>query len=381
LIAPKKESKGFIQGIVWRGVVNASQRQEMQAAQSISQVFLGINLKCASCHNSFVDPWKLSDAYALAAVFSDDPLEVHECDKSIGQTAAPAFLFPQIGSINTSASADERKQQLAELVTSTKNGRFGRTIANRLWERFFGRGIIASLDNLDEEPFDADLLDWLAADLAEHHYDLQHAMYLICTSRAYQLPAVPITSPSTAADAFRGPLVRRMSAEQFVDAVSQLTGVWQSETKEMTKADFRGQGGQLSAVRGVLEERNAICATSPLLRAVMVDSNALLTSLGRPNREQVVTRRDSLATPLEALEFTNGQILDKMLREGGHLWLARSLPPGELAEAIYLTALARKPRPAEAAAAVKLIGAPATADGIQDFLWSVTMLPEFQFIE
>ena len=63
------------------GVVNESQRREIQNAQNIAQVFLGTNLKCASCHDSFVNYWKLTDAYSLASVFADSPLEIHRCDK------------------------------------------------------------------------------------------------------------------------------------------------------------------------------------------------------------------------------------------------------------------------------------------------------------
>jgi hypothetical protein len=378
LIAPKNDSKGFVQGIVWRGVVNASQRRELQAAQSVSQVFLGINLKCASCHDSFVDPWKLSDAYALAAVFSDNDLEIHECEKTTGKEASPSFLFPDLGSINADASLEDRQQQLAALVTSPKNGRFSRTIVNRLWERLFGRGIIANVDNVDEDPFDANLLDWLATDFADQGYDLQHTMYLICTSRAYQMPACAKTSATVPNDVFCGPLVRRMSAEQFVDAVSQLTGQWQIETKEMTKIDFRGQGGQLKTIRDLLHKRGR---SEPLLRASLVDADALLSGMGRPNREQVVTRRETISTPLEALEFTNGRILDRMLREGAKCWLSRSLSPTELVDALYLRALGRKPCSEESAVAVQLVGKPPTPDGIQDFLWTITMLPEFQFIE
>ena len=66
LVNPTPESDGFIKGIVWRGVVNASQTPQMQAAQNISQVFMGVNLKCASCHNSFISTWKLADSYGMA---------------------------------------------------------------------------------------------------------------------------------------------------------------------------------------------------------------------------------------------------------------------------------------------------------------------------
>src|SRR5207247_1342981 len=94
------ESEGFLKGIKWRGVVNASQVPELQFAQNVGQVFLGINLKCASCHDSFIDNWKLADAYGLAAVVADAPLLVHRCDKPTGARAQVKFLFPELGAID-----------------------------------------------------------------------------------------------------------------------------------------------------------------------------------------------------------------------------------------------------------------------------------------
>ena len=87
LLAPAGDAEGFINGIKWRGNVNASQVREIQFAQSVSQVFLGINMKCASCHDSFIDRWKLDEAYNMAAIYSDHPLEVNRCDKPNGKIA------------------------------------------------------------------------------------------------------------------------------------------------------------------------------------------------------------------------------------------------------------------------------------------------------
>src|SRR5580704_13428503 len=101
LVSPVKGAEGFVKGIEWRGVVNASQRREMQAAQTTAQVFLGTNLKCASCHDSFVSQWTLADSHGLAAVFADGPLDVYRCDKATGEHARAAFLFPELGTIDT----------------------------------------------------------------------------------------------------------------------------------------------------------------------------------------------------------------------------------------------------------------------------------------
>jgi len=73
------------------------------AAQNISQVFMGVNLKCASCHDSFINDWMLSDSYGLAGIFSDQPLEMVHCDKPTGQIAKPKFIYPELGDIDPKA--------------------------------------------------------------------------------------------------------------------------------------------------------------------------------------------------------------------------------------------------------------------------------------
>ena len=106
LISPTPESEGFIKGIKWRGRINSSQTPEVQFAQNVSQVMLGINLKCASCHDSFIDGWKLADAYGMAAIVSEQPLEIHRCDKPTGETAQAGFLFPELGTIDPALSRE-----------------------------------------------------------------------------------------------------------------------------------------------------------------------------------------------------------------------------------------------------------------------------------
>jgi hypothetical protein len=587
LVSPVPGSEGFTKGIVWRGVVNASQVPPMQAAQNISQVFLGTNLKCASCHDSFVNYWKLKDAYALASVFSDGPLEMHRCDKPTGDLAEPAFIFPQLGAMDAAADRTGRQRQLAELLTSPQNGRFARTIVNRLWAWFFGRGLVEPVDDMDQHPWHADLLDWLAADLVEHGFDLKHAMATICTSRAYELVSVGVPSPDDASPwVFRGPLVKRLTAEQFVDAVDVLTGFKRPTTPQMIVSDGRAQGGQLNVATAIvdqalqqpdvaqtlrrdarwvwshaeahrsdpggrifarkqivlshkpsrvvatlscdnefvllvngknvasgkdwtkpasldltahftagantiaieainwpdaetgkgLEHRNESAAgfiffaagfhennptsgptrndvpdhaevrnhafyavpawtvasdetwlwskdhidgwdqpefdtadwqhvselgpasadawklAEPLVvalrrqvptnevRSVLFNEDPLSRALGRPNREQVVTRRDSIATTLQALELTNGRTLDEMLKAGAAHWLDRSMTGPELTRRLFERSLGRPPSVAETEAAGLILGDPISREGVEDLLWAIVMLPEFQMI-
>jgi hypothetical protein len=257
---PGAGAEGFTKGIIWRGVVNASQTPPMQAAQNVSQVFMGVNLKCASCHDSFINDWQLADAYGLASLYAEAPLEMVECDRPTGRMAQAKFLYAKLGSIDAKAARADRLRRLSDIVISHQNGRLSRTIVNRLWARFMGRGLVEPVDDMEQPAWHPDLLDWLAEDLVSHGYDLKHTMTQILTSRAYQSAATnaandaaPASAPAPApaaaptpapgpaiapaaasasasaseANVFRGPSIRRMSAEQFADAVSAVTGVWQ----------------------------------------------------------------------------------------------------------------------------------------------------------
>ena len=226
LVNPNYASEGFTSGILWRGNVNAAMRPPMQAAQSVSQVFLGVNLKCASCHDSFVNDWGLADCYGLAAVYSDEELELVRCDKPQGRKAKVRFLYPEIGSITAGLDRAGRTQRLAELMLSPKNGRLARTVVNRLWARLLGRGLVEPLDDMEKPSWNGDLLDWLAEDLVAHGWDLKRTIEVILTSQAYALPPVEAPKDEKSAFVFRGPLTRRMTAEQFSDAVTSLGGEW-----------------------------------------------------------------------------------------------------------------------------------------------------------
>lgn len=360
LINATPENEGFINGIKWRGDANASQMTHMQAAQTVSQVFLGVNLKCASCHDSFVNQWTLQDAYGLASVFTEEPLEMVRCDAPTGKIAQPQFLWPQLGTIDPDISMKGRRAQLARLVTHPDNGRFTRTIANRLWGVFFGRALIEPIEDLDANPWNVDLLDWLASDFQDSGYDLRHLMEVILTSKTYQLPADRTYNPDVPY-VFRGPLAKRLTAEQFADAVSMVTGVWQKDPKFAVPNPDEGRAG--------------------VIRAWRVVSDPMTRALGRPNREMTTLRRESTPTTLQALELTNGETYATYVTEAGETLLNQSAtPPEQLVEQVYRRALLRTPTPDELAVGLETLGTPTTVEGVADLVWLVSMSPEFQYI-
>jgi mono/diheme cytochrome c family protein len=361
LVTGANGSAGFTNGIVWRGTVNASQSPPLQAAQNISQVFMGVNLKCASCHDSFVSNWKLADAYGLAAVFADGPLEMQRCDHPLGTYAPLKFLYPELGQIDANATKPDRAKQLAAAITNEKNGRLTRTIVNRLWRKTMGRALIEPCDEMDNDPWDADLLDELSVELSDHGYDLKQTLFTILTSRAYQLPAVVQEGERDDKFVFKGPLIRRMSAEQCTDAISTVTGVWPKKP--------------------AARPANEGTPSAPEIRSALCIANPLSTALGRPNRDQVVTERASAATTLQALELTNGSTLNTMLNKAAMKILSdKDATPAQMIAGIYQRALGREPTKKELALAMQTVGSPATQDGTEDLLWAVFMLPEFQLI-
>ena len=293
--------EGFLTGVNWRGDISASQTPVMQAAQNSAQVFLGVNLKCNSCHDSFISKWKLKDAYGLAAFFADEPkLELVRCDIKTGQQTAARFLYPALDQPEPPLSLADRRAAVAHMFTDPRNGRTPRTVVNRIWARLMGRGIVEQVDDMDAEPWSPQLLDWLAADLVAHQYDLKHLIRTIMTSRAYQMPAVPRKGEAKAY-VFAGPEIRRLTAEQFVDNLSALTGEWRV---------YLGGNATLGSYS----------------REWHMGSTLLTRGLGRPIRDQVYTERDQSATTLQMLELVNGEILTHMLHNGARRMLGQ-LPP------------------------------------------------------
>jgi len=553
LVNPGAEAEGFANGILWRGAVNASMVPPMQAAQGVAQVFLGVNLKCASCHDSFINEYTLKDSYGLASIYADGPLEIAECDKPTGHLGQVKFLYEELGLIDAKAGPAARKRQLADIITGRSNGRLPRTIVNRLWQRFLGYGLVEPVDEMDKPAWSPELIDWLAEDLVAHGYDLKHTMARILTSRAYQLPAVNVAETEEHF-VFRGPAVRRLSAEQFSDAILAIGGatypkadaklnrdvalgrgaraalplqpkwIWAApdaavKTKPVavifkrtvtlaaapTEAfvtiaadnsynlsingksvaassrrtsvgpDFVDVAAHLKAgentiavmavnltpdgatpippavlgpdgkplpfdpaapqlefppaadnpaglllyarIRaadqvmdfvtdatwtatpgaavelggvdlapwrlgaGFLELAAATPEKLPVARAALLAADPLLVALGRPNREQVVTVRQSTATTLQALELTNGATLAALLKKGADALLATAPPDtAALVTAVYRKTLGRPPQSAELDAAQRVVGSPVNAEGVQDLLWALVMLPEFQLI-
>lgn len=368
LISPDQKSKGFIEGIKWRGTVNASQRTEMQAAQNVGQVILGLNLKCASCHDSFISDWKLEEAYAFANIFADSTLQVSRCEQPTGKLAKTKILWEELGEIDSMAGRTQKLRQLADKLIQPANGRMYRTIVNRVWKQMMGRGIIEPVDEMDNLPWSQDLLDWLAVDFVENGYDLKRLIFLIGSSNIYQSQSNPIPSPDLLLAEnyqFKGLISRRITAEQFSDVVSQLIFPLFDSTFQKYKPNQ------------LIQEN---LKNPKFVRASLVANNPFLTALGRPNREIVSTSRNSQGSLLQALELTNGEKLNSALKKGAQKWKKQYASTEALTQNLYLQALNRKPTAKELQIAKQALGQNPDQSQIQDLFWAVLLLPEFQLI-
>ncbi|HEX5669049.1 MAG TPA: DUF1549 domain-containing protein [Chitinophagaceae bacterium] len=366
LISPDSSSQGFIRGIQWRGSVNSSQSIEMQAAQNVSQVFLGLNLKCASCHDSFISDWKLDDAYAFANLFSDSILQIYKCDKPTGKFAERKILYPELGNIDSNLSKKQRLAQLADKLVQPKDGRLYRTLVNRIWAQLFGRGLVEPVDAMDNEPWNQDLLDWMAYDFVENGYDIKKLLFSILTSQTYQLPSAGVKEPEMLMSkdyVFSGMIRKRLSAEQFADAVS---------------AALSPLYGDSMIVHKVLPA--SVKQNIPFTRASLIRNDPFLVALGRPGRETVTTSRSSQANLIQALELTNGYTFNQGIRRAAEQWQRDHPDPARLITVLYRRTLGRTPSKDEQAIAVNALGPKPSQESIQDLMWAMMIHPEFQLI-
>ncbi len=313
---------GFLVGVNWRGETSAAVTPWMQASQNTAQVFLGINLKCNACHDSFISRWKLKDAYALAAYFAPDPkLQLFRCDVALNRYAEPGFLYPQVAHAPASGSLADRRAAAAALFTDRRVGRMPRTLVNRVWQRLLGYGLVANPDDMDGQPWSPALLDWVASDFVEHGYDVRHVIGTILTSRAYQMPAVPRTGePPARHYVFAGPEVRRLTAEEFGDAIGSITGAWNIYP-----------GRPVPGAAAAPLPADAPLPSLPSMaghfgREWRVASSNLSRALGRPIRDQVIPVRATQASTLQGLELVNGEILTKWLARGARRLLGQARP-------------------------------------------------------
>ncbi|MEW6305402.1 MAG: PSD1 and planctomycete cytochrome C domain-containing protein [Verrucomicrobiota bacterium] len=313
---------------------NQSHTDTIQTAANVAQVFLGTSMKCASCHSHFENrEWPQARFLAFAGFFADRDLELIRCEKKTGETVPAKLPFELAGApLEAPVGVDDRLHRLALWLTDPANPRFARTMANRLWKRYFGLGLAEPVDDLrvDRPASNPALLDWLADDFMRHDFDLKHTIRLILTSRAYQLryhAALEDYYDSAHPEKpryFRSPSLRRLTAEQLLDSVAVVTMQRLTPSKR-AYSDHE---------------------STPLTRA-----------LGRPaSRNEISTSRSDDPAVVQALELLNGPEYSGMIYGAKLLDVAATAPNPTLAvDGLFLAAFYRVPTQAEGAASVSLL--------------------------
>lgn len=205
-----------------------------------SQLFLGVHIECARCHNHPFERWTQEDFRGMAAFFSQirhkDAGPRHNeyilhldfaaqyQDPDTQQVYLPR---PLLGSSIAMDAWTDRRALLAAWVTSPRNPFFARALVNRLWGHFMGRGLVEPVDDfrVTNPPTNEPLLDALAKDFVEHRYDLHHLIRTITASKAYQLSSVPNAGNRDDRVAYSHRYPRHLRAEQLLDSICQATGV------------------------------------------------------------------------------------------------------------------------------------------------------------
>jgi len=258
---------------------------------------------------------------------------------------------------------DDPRQAFARWMTAADNPFFARTMANRLWGHFLGRGIIHPIDDArsTNPPSNPELLDELAREFVNSGYNVQHLIRLITTSSAYGLSSVPNETNKSDLQSFARFYPRRLSAEVLLDGISQVLGV---------PTQFPGGPGVFP----------------PGTRAIALpDENVPMNFLdvfGRPGRTSACECERSDAPALaQALELVNSTEIQKKLtaKDGTVARLAASKkPPAEIVREIFLCTLARPPSSDEQAAAVEFLNSESDrSEAYRSLLWSLLATNEF----
>jgi hypothetical protein len=346
-------------------------RDPKPTMEKTTQVFLGVRMVCAQCHDHPFERWTQNQYYEMAAFFSAVGLRPgYEVGEEIlfdqrqdydmkhpkdGRVMNPKFIVPASWSGTGAPPTDaQRRQAYAEWLTARDNPFFAKSTVNRVWSYFFGRGIIDPVDDIraSNPPSNPALLDALTKDFLDHNFDLRQLMRTIVNSRTYQASVATNEWNEKDGENFSHAIPRRLSAEELMDALTLATGV-----------------------RPVFPEAppdtGAEQVTDP-----HVGKDGFLDLFGRPARESACEceRRSDLSLP-QALNLVNGKtISDAVADSGGRV--AKAILSGrsdrELVTELYLVSLSRSPGAQELEGGLKYLqGGAGRAARAQDLLWAL----------
>jgi hypothetical protein len=352
-------------------------RKGPEYVESVAQAFLGVRIQCAQCHHHPTERWSQADYFGLAAVFSrvgrkggfadaEAPTDEIIYLKEGGSVVHPRsgeILRPRPlgGAEFTLGLHDDPRGSLAQWMTSGDNPFFARTMVNRMWAHFLGRGIVHPIDDArsTNPPSNPELLDALAQEFIASGFDMKRLIRVITCGYAYGLESAPHAGNAGDSRAFARFYPRRLAAEVLLDSISQ---VLEAPT------EFSGLPAGTRAIE--LPDENVAAH--------------FLDVFGRPARMSACEcERVDAPALTQALELVNSaEIQQKLTAKTGYAQrlAASDKSHADLATEVFLRVLARRPRADELQAAVDFLGSePDRAEACRSLLWSLLATNEFLF--
>ena len=372
------------------GFAMASENDVPMAAKGhiLAAAFLGVDMKCARCHDAPYHPWTQKELFGLAAMLENKPIKVPATssvpkaffERKQGASPISLSIFPgdeiqpywPFADLNAAEPTSELlgrdnvgREKLAALITAGSNMRFAQVMANRLWERSMGWGLVGLLgDWYQQDARQPELLDFLARELISSGYDAKHVLRLIFNSRAYQRSSIdgqhlPLEQAMVA------PWLRRMTAEQVVDSLHSLAGI-PLETEEITFDPSSQQRDDAFLNLGVAtrawqltslsNERDRPSLSLPKAARVV----ECLEAFGwRGSRQEPVSHRETEANMVQPGVVANSAMSVRLSRLTDQSLLTQlaldARSPSEFVDSIFEQVLTRQPASEERATFVEQI--------------------------
>jgi hypothetical protein len=362
--------------VTWYRDVDSVEEQ----VEDTAQLFLGLRIQCARCHHHPFERWSQDDYYSMAAFFGrvgrkpipnasgglrDRRIFHNEgiataANPRTGQALKPSGLGAAAMEI---AATDDPRGRLADWMTDPANPYFSKSLVNRYWKHFFNRGIVEPEDDMrvTNPPSNPELLDALSVEFIQSGFDLKHLVRTICTSRTYQLSALPNEHNASDKQNFSRYYPRRLSAEVLYDAFHQVTG---------TSENFGGMPA----------------GTRALQLADASNATYFLQVFGQPRGDTACECERSVNANLaQSLHLLNGrEIQDKIARDGARaakLATDESRPAEERVRELYRRVFSREPEADELQVSMEYLGRHTdnTRRAWEDILWALVNTKEFQF--
>lgn len=351
-------------------------RTPEESAEAAAQIFMGLRVQCAKCHNHPFEAITQNDYFGMAAYFArvqfkgsafglDDEIVFLQAGREVQnpKTRKPQEPIAFGSPAGPLGPDDDRRERFADWLTSPSNKYFAASVANRTWFHLLGKGIVDPVDDFRDTnpPSNPQLLQALTAEFAKNGYRLKPLIRAILNSKTYQLSSdgAPQQSPQAANPDryFVKASVRMLSAEQILDAVSAASGI---------PEPFKGYPLGTRAIE--LAEGGI--------------NHAFLQAFSKPVRDATCecAREEDPSLPQILHLLNNEGLVAKVKSPKGRvgLWLKEGKEIGWIVEHVYLATLSRRPTAKEMEVVTKHVQSqPDRAVGLQDLQFALMNSNEF----